>query len=244
MPVLRKFTGKLERLTVTSYSDIKRSQSSKIDTFEAMFNPDSVTMRHENLYRKRQSLNSTGRPASFVYSKPNIMELTLVIDGSDIGSAISRFLSTTPGSATHVKKRVNQFGKIAYEMNGKTHQPNFLKVSWGSSIEEFECRLSTYTVKYTNFDRAGNPERAEIDTVFIADQDTAKRKAKSRKSSPDITHKRVVKDGDTLPILSSRIYGSPKFYLEIARINQLDDFRNLKPGQEIFFPPLDQKDGE
>ena len=44
--------------------------------------------------------------------------------------------------------------------------------------------------------------------------------------------------GDTLPLLTKQIYGSPAAYLDVARFNGLDDFRTLTPGKEILFPPL------
>ena len=57
--------------------------------------------------------------------------------------------------------------------------------------------------------------------------------------SPDLTHRRVVKEGDTLPLLCREIYGAPAYYLRVAQVNGLDDFRILTPGQELFFPPFD-----
>jgi len=34
------------------------------------------------------------------------------------------------------------------------------------------------------------------------------------------------------------INGDDKYYLEVARINNITSFRQLKPGTEIFFPPI------
>jgi len=47
-----------------------------------------------------------------------------------------------------------------------------------------------------------------------------------------------VRDGDTLPLLCHRIYGDPGYYLDVARHNQLTDFRQLRPGAKLHFPPL------
>jgi hypothetical protein len=44
--------------------------------------------------------------------------------------------------------------------------------------------------------------------------------------------------GDTLPLLCFQIYQESKYYVEVARVNGLDDFRNLEPGRQILFPPL------
>ena len=74
--------------------------------------------------------------------------------------------------------------------------------------------------------------------MLISDQDVKKRVKKENKSSPDLTHSRIVKNGDTLPLLTKEVYGTSAYYLRVAQVNKLDDFRNLTPGQELFFPPL------
>ncbi len=40
---------------------------------------------------------------------------------------------------------------------------------------------------------------------------------------------------------SYRIYGDSKYYLEVAKANNLTNFRKLTPGQEIFFPPIQKQ---
>ena len=60
------------------------------------------------------------------------------------------------------------------------------------------------------------------------------------KNRPDLTHIRVVKEGDTLPSMANDIYGDFSYYLEVAKANNLQDFRNLIPGQKLYFPPFDK----
>jgi nucleoid-associated protein YgaU len=81
---------------------------------------------------------------------------------------------------------------------------------------------------------------ARLKTNFISDEDPDKRGLLENKSSPDLTHTRIVKSGDTLPLLTKEIYGSSQYYLRLAQINNINDFRNLTPGCEIIFPPLDR----
>ena len=38
--------------------------------------------------------------------------------------------------------------------------------------------------------------------------------------------------------MAFRIYGDASLYLEVARVNKLNDFRNIKAGDRISFPPL------
>jgi len=102
----------------------------------------------------------------------------------------------------------------------------------------FDCRLSSVDIKYTSFDREGSPTGAELDIVLIEDIADALRVREDNFQSPDVTHFRVVKAGDTLPLLSNSVYGDPSYYLTVAQFNGLDDFRNLQAGQKLYFPPL------
>jgi hypothetical protein len=136
-----------------------------------------------------------------------------------------------------VSERIKEFLDLTFRMNGTIHQPNYLVVQWGDLIHS--CRLSSVDISYSSFDRDGTALRAELDVWLIADQSVKKRIREENKSSPDVSHTVVVKSGDTLPLLTKRIYGSPTHYLMVAEANGLDDFRNLQPGQEIFFPVLE-----
>ena len=133
---------------------------------------------------------------------------------------------------------VKEFVDLTFRMNGDIHEPNFLVVSWGDLI--YSCRLGSVEINYTQFDRSGSPTRAELNAVFIGDTEIKKRMKIENKSSPDLTHKRLVKSGDTLPLLAKEIYGSSDHYLMVATTNGLNDFRNLTPGQTLYFPPLEK----
>jgi nucleoid-associated protein YgaU len=100
--------------------------------------------------------------------------------------------------------------------------------------------LQSVDIKYTTFDRDGSPLHAELAAVFVEDLDPKKKASLDRLSSPDLTHRRVVRSGDTLPLLCREIYGSAQHYLRVAEVNRLDDFRELRPGQELIFPPFER----
>lgn len=100
--------------------------------------------------------------------------------------------------------------------------------------------MKTLEITYKLFDEAGDPIRAELNVVFVEDKSAETISREAGKTSPDLTHIRVVKSGDTLPLLCKEIYGSSSYYLRVAADNKLDDFRNLVPGQRLFFAPLTQ----
>ena len=104
-----------------------------------------------------------------------------------------------------------------------------LATTWGM-IRAEQARHSAVSAQLAEAERAEGERRA-------------KEEAQKRTSSPDLTHRRVVVEGDTLPQLCREIYGSPEHYLRVAQVNGLDDFRDLSPGQELFFPPYERPGG-
>lgn len=155
-----------------------------------------------------------------------------------------------------VSSEVRRFLKITTQITNQSHQPCYLLLQWGhvfmrlsnaeptldpivSSAEDkyfsYPCRLESVDVAYTQFDRMGNPLRAELDTVFIED---GKKIIGQGLQSPDITHARTVEAGDTLPLMADRIYEDPSYYMKVAEANEMDSVRSVQPGESIVFPPI------
>lgn len=230
---------KLQKLTIKAYRKETRLRGDLIDTFEAMFNPESFSQRYAIEYGKNQALNSSNKELDYSLSHPQELRLKLILDGTGVQDMGVLQL----GKQKSVSVRVKQFLDLAFHMNGDIHEPNFLLAEWGGKEDgglSFSCRLSSVDVAYTSFNRDGSPLRAELLVTLISDQEVQKRLAKENKNSPDLTHSRIVKSGDTLPLLTKAIYGSARYYLRIAQANNLDDFRQLTPGQIIVFPPLEK----
>jgi LysM repeat protein len=237
MPLKNPF--KLEKLTIKAFANEQR-QGRPQDTFTVMFNPTSYTMTYANVLANVPGVNTSGSRARYSYSRAEILTLELVLDGTgvtDFG------LTTLLGQGTKsVSAQVKHFLELCFYLDGEVHEPKFLKIQWGEGVlQNFDCRLQGVDVTYTAFDKNGAPLRATLNTTFLEDLEPAKRLRKENKSSPDLPHTRIVRNGDTLPLLTKEIYGSSVYYLRVAQLNGLDNFRQLTPGQEIFFPPLEQQ---
>lgn len=220
---------KLEKLTITAYKTADRSGWGS--TFEAMFNPASYSQNYSIAWKRRQGINDLGAELEYTLSDPSELSFTLIFDGTGVDDyGLVSWASQT------VSERVQEFLDVTYTYQGSLHEPAYLLAEWGDL--SFSCRLSSVDIKYTAFDRDGTPLRAELDVTLLSDIGVEKLAQQAGKTSPDLTHARVVRRGDTLPLLVNEIYGSSEHYLDVARFNQLDDFRNLTPGQQILFPPL------
>lgn len=232
---------KLEKLKIKAFSKRRRKTTDYIDTFEVMFNPESYSWKYENAYDPKQSLNSSGKEVKYLLSKPSELSLKLFFDDTGVadygsyGFASTSLVGKIKGNKD-VYSQVKKFRELTTKMGGKEHEPYFLIIHWSRLY--FKCRLKSFDVKYTLFNRSGEPIRAELDALFIADIDNYERVRLENKSSPDLTHNKTVIDGDKLPLMAQEIYGNPSYYIQLARANNLNNFRKLKTGLNIKLPPI------
>ncbi len=157
----------------------------------------------------------------------------LVFDGTGVVKQTSRSKKTTS-----VKDQVRDLNDIIYKYKGDKHEPNHVRLLWGSMI--FFGRLTSLTISYTLFKPDGTPLRAKISLSFSGFMSKEEEALRAQRSSPDLTHTFIIRDGDTLPLLCYKVYSDSSLYLQIARKNNLSDFRNLRPGAKIHFPPLQE----
>jgi hypothetical protein len=232
---------KLAKLTLTAYSESSRDASKKLGELTAQYNPETLSMKHESLFPSKQGIATSSSQARFSHSRSKQLNVSLVFDGTNVGYFGVELLFHVPT----VAERVKQFLQLCYQVQSATHEPSYLKLSWDKGVlgPSFDCRLQSVDINYSAFDRDGSPLHATLTAVFLEDIDPQKQASIDRLSSPDLTHRRVVRNGDTLPLLCREIYGSAEHYLRVAEVNELDDFRELQPGSALIFPPFEKRGG-
>jgi hypothetical protein len=218
--------GTLEKLLIKAYESPKYS-GQPISEFTAFINPNEITLAYEMEYDSAQGSGTTNSRMNFKKLNPGDMSLTFFIDGTGAS-----------GRTVDVQQQVERFQTVT-GYNGNIHRPNYLKIVWGT-LQVRRCILKSASVAYKLFKPDGVPLRAVISATFTDNSDDQTRVALSQDQSPDLTHVRMVKAGDSLPALCGEIYNDPAYYLEVARANAIDDFRNLTPGVRIIFPPLEK----
>ena len=238
--------GKLEKLRIipceeANYADLTIDHP---DAYEVMLNPETVTEKYEVKYTETTPPGSTSAELKFDKILPQTFDLNLVFDSTGIltddNSLGTNLLSVEEPES--VPDQITRFKSVVLKYVGEVHQPRYIALVWGATDEDklFKGRMTNLEINYTLFKPDGTPIRAKAKATFkesitIEDQNNEK-----KDNSPDLTHVRTVKEGDTLPLMTHRIYGDPKYYLEVARVNGLKNFRNLEVGSKIVFPPIDK----
>jgi hypothetical protein len=235
---------KLAKLRILAYSNAERRKSlTGNNVFEVQYNPQTLSIRHEIAVVSQPVIGGQIAKQCFTHAVPRNLTVNLVVDGSNVGNlGIERLRHLAT-----VSERIDEFLDVCYRIDTEAHEPPFLRLEWNKGVlpEHFDCRLKSTDIKYTSFERDGSPRHAEITANFVESLDATDISAKTTKvSSPDLTHRRTVLAGDTLPSLCVAIYGSAEHYLSVARHNNLEQFRRIEPGTELLFPPLTGKGAE
>lgn len=214
----------LKKLAINAYKDSGLSQ--QVGTYSLQLNPESYTRNHTVQFTKNDSTDTAGVTTKFYVQDPQTVGFSFYLDSTGV----------VPG-VTNVGDEITNFKNIVYTYNGSIHSPNYLTIVWGSGLQ-FNCRLTSLDIDYSLFKPDGTPLRAKLTANFEQYLSPQEIVNLSNKNSPDMTHARTVIDGDTLPDMCYRIYGDSKYYIGVAEFNNLSNFRQLKPGAVILFPPL------
>ncbi|MEX8518890.1 MAG: peptidoglycan-binding protein [Leptothrix sp. (in: b-proteobacteria)] len=198
--------------------------------YEALINPAEFKHSTGISYDKGKTLGEAAASPKFASVNEETVSFSLVLDGTGVLPGSGR-------SPASVKSHIEQLNTVVYNYVGSQHEPPHVRLLWGTLI--FFGRLQSMSTQYTLFKPSGEPLRAKLDLSFVGSMSKQESKLVANRSSPDLTHSVVVRQGDTLPLLCQRIYGDPGYYLDVAAFNGLPSFRDLQAGSQLHFPPLE-----
>ncbi|MEB3265922.1 MAG: hypothetical protein VKN13_04835 [Cyanobacteriota bacterium] len=232
--------------SIAAYLDSRHTRPIRPAPFrmKARFDLSSVKTTEEAEYEQEQGLSTSAKQARYYATKSKKLSVKLFFNDLDMGSygaggnALGRDLRD-------ISKQVALFERLCSAINGDSHEPSYLRLNWSVAglQSSFEGRLESHDTNVTLFSHDGTPLVAEIEAKFTEAVDPKKQQARSRLSSPDLSHRHLVVAGETLPLLCLQYYGSTAPYLQVAAFNQLDDFIGLEPGSQLLFPPLHSPGG-
>jgi hypothetical protein len=238
----------MEKLKIVSYKDSSyKGAGSK--PFYILINPTGYSFTRKNQLNPDSAIGTSDSNLKYDKTLPSELKLEFLFDGTGVaqtnsGNKLVNKIAEKIGVKKDIfrKKAVTEQLKNFYsatgDYNGSIHKPYNVELTWGEF--QYQGMLSEFTIDYKLFDSDGKPLRAIGKATFNGSVSNELGALKAKKNSPDLTHKRTVQDGDTLPLMTERIYGDSKYYLEVAKANGLINFRQLKPGSELYFPPIEK----
>lgn len=223
----------MEKLQFFKLSDLKAAPGANPD-FTAPINPEQLSINRQIKFEEEENSGggrSEGSAPRFKAMIPDKLSVNLIVDATGV----------IPGTEKlgNVDGQLDKLNQLLYQYQGGEHRPNFIYVHWGKSLR-FRGMLESIKIDYTLFSPDGDTLRAKIALSFAGMEDPESRAKEVKKSSPDMTHHKLVRLGDRLPLMAQDIYGDFDYSIEVARANGLVNFRRLEPGTNLRFPPLNK----
>ncbi|WP_038967626.1 peptidoglycan-binding protein [Bradyrhizobium diazoefficiens] len=195
-----------------------------------LFNPTEYTLDRSNTY-KATSIPGLGGPLfHFINGEADALAMELFLDD---------YTDQAPGGKT-VRDRIDEIAALL-EIDNNLHAPPIVRFVWGKL--SFTAIIEKLTRKLTLFKPDGVPARATLNVSFKEYRTLPDLLINPRLQSADKSKRRVIIGNDSLWLLASREYHDVNKWKVIAEHNDLDDPRDIAPGDWMTIPPLEQDNG-
>lgn len=209
----------------------------KDKVISVLFNPSEYSFERSNSYKATPVPGLSSPILQFVNGEADQLSMELFLDDyTDPEGPTSRERK----EQNPVMTRLRDLSKLLL-VDSKIHAPSPVRFNWGPM--EFTAIIEKLSRKVTMFQPDGTPARATLSVTF-KEYRTLKQQVESpRRESADKSKRRVVVGRDRLWLLAAREYNDPNEWRRIAEANDLDDPREIAPGDWLELPPMENPNG-
>lgn len=222
----------LKKATITVLAGANQGK-----VISVLFNPAEYSFERTNAY-KAMPIPGLGSPLmQFVNGELDTLSMELFLDDyTDPEGPTSRERK----ERDPVKARLKDISNLL-EIDRDLHAPPPVRFNWGPM--EFTAVLDKLGRKVTKFHPDGTPARATLSVSFKEYRTLRRQLEEPRRESADKSKRRVIVGRDSLWLLASREYGDPGEWVRIADENDLDDPREIAPGDWLILPLVENPVG-
>jgi nucleoid-associated protein YgaU len=211
--------------------------ASKGKVITVLFNPTQYSFDRANSY-KAIPVPGLGAPLlQFVNGESDQLSMELFLDDYTDPKGPTSLLQK---ESEPVVKRLTDLTRLL-EIDRDLHAPPPVRFNWGSM--EFEAIIEKLARKVTVFHPDGTPARATLTVNFKEYRTLRQQLEDPRRESADKTKRRVVVGREQLWSIAAREYDDATQWVRIAGANDLDDPRDIQPGDWLQLPPIENPNG-
>ena len=193
--------------------------------YEVKINPSNFKHKKGMLFNTDNRANASVDVKQWKGFAEETLEFTLYLDGTQYH-----------GGNDTVETEIEKLMDTCFDYHGSVHKPMYSVVNWNSYA--FLGHLKNLETDYKMFDDQGVCLGAEVHLEFTIHMDNVTASRMENRNSPDMSHLQVIRDGDRIPLICNDIYSDPTYYIQIAELNGLTNFRDVPTGKKLLFPPL------
>jgi hypothetical protein len=190
---------------------------------EVLFNPTDYSLDRSSSYASMPVPGLQTPIQQYIRGEAEVLTLDLFIDG------------TQDADASKVNQRLDDLRRFI-RIDGALHAPPVCRFEWGEL--HFTGTVTSLREKLTLFDPSGGVRRARVLVTLRAYKSAEVQLRELKLSSPDRTHVRVLREGETLSSIAAEVYGDPRLWRPIALANGVDRPRSVRPGTPLKIPAL------
>ena len=202
-----------------------------------MFNPTEYNIERANSY-KSTAVPGLGSPLiQFVNGDAATLSMDLFVDDFTDGLSTpdSGILAGPPMPAV---LRIEAIVALL-DIDRQLHAPPPVRFLWGSL--RFDAVLEKVGRKITMFHSTGIPARATLSVTFREYRRLSQQLDNPRRESSDKTKRRRISAAENLWSIADREYGDVRGWRQIADASDVDDPRDLRPGDWVKIPPVEDE---
>lgn len=202
-----------------------------------LFNPAEYSFERSNSYKATAVPGLSSPILQFVNGEADQLSMDLFLDDyTDPEGPTSRErIEQQP-----VMSRIRAMSKLLL-VDSKIHAPSPVRFNWGPM--EFTAIIEKIGRKVTMFQPDGTPARATLSVTFKEYRTLKQQVEAPRRESADKSKRRVVVGRERLFLLAVREYNDANEWVRIAQANDLDDPREIAPGDWLELPPMENPNG-
>jgi nucleoid-associated protein YgaU len=202
-----------------------------------LFNPTEYSFDRSNSY-KSTPVPGLGSPLlQFVNGEADQLSMELFLDDYTDPKGPTSLLQKEQDP---LARRLTDLSKLLL-IDRDLHAPPPVRFNWGPM--EFFAVIEKLGRKVTMFHPDGSPARATLSITFKEYRTLRQQLEDPRRESADKTKRRVVVGREALWWIAAREYDDPGEWPRIAEANDLDDPREIAPGDWLELPPIGNPNG-
>jgi len=188
---------------------------------QVRFNPTDLSLDRGSHYASMPVPGLAMPILQYIRGESDILHLELFLDRTDEGLDVDTDMAD-----------LRTFVQIVSAL----HSPPVVDFVWGSFA--FTGVITSMRERMTLFSEDGRRLRARLALSFKSYKSAEVQLRELKLSSPDRSHARVLREGETLAHIAHEAYGDPRMWRPIALANGITRPRFVEPGTPLWIPAL------
>ena len=207
----------IQRATITDVSHAASAQK----VVRVRFNPTDLSLDRGSHYASMPVPGLSMPILQYIRGESDVLQLELFLDATDQGSDIEGDIAAL---------------ETFIQIDSILHAPPVVTFAWAKFT--FTGVITSLREKMTLFSESGVRLRARFAISFKSYKSAEVQLRDLKLSSPDRSHARVLREGETLAHIAYEVYGDPRMWRPIALANGIERPRFIEPGTPLWIPAL------